>query len=319
MRIKYLVFTLLLAVAGLAFGADKLINAPSGDLILDSKTGNQVIIKKEAVFQGGTSGISDASATVTGLLTHEAQTIGGAKTFVSTISGDIDGSSATTSDSTVVRTTGNQSVGGIKTFDDNVGVGASPAVSRSLTVKTSEAGASGIIGIQNDEDTEVITLAKTTSKAGQIEINDNTPATKVRISADGDTYFNGGDVQIANNLSIGGMNILHNTYLIAGAGTLIKDLIPYAQDGSFIVEAVVGHHGGSMGSYGYKRWLVMTTSYQTVTTLAKIHELDSVIVDSAVMTLTNVGTKVQIWIDNGAFSTQGTIKVTAFYGNVMEF
>lgn len=42
---------LCLTLATLAFGVDKLITAPSGDLILDAKTGQKIVIKKEIEAQ----------------------------------------------------------------------------------------------------------------------------------------------------------------------------------------------------------------------------------------------------------------------------
>jgi len=51
-------FLLLLFLSAPLFGGDKQYSAPSGDLILDADTGNQIIVKKEAVFQGGTGDLA---------------------------------------------------------------------------------------------------------------------------------------------------------------------------------------------------------------------------------------------------------------------
>jgi hypothetical protein len=82
---------------------------------------------KDGSFGGDITGDSATTSDSTVVRTTGDQSIGGVKTFTSTISGDITGDSATTSDSSVVRTTGNQSIGGTKTFTDGItGPGSVP-------------------------------------------------------------------------------------------------------------------------------------------------------------------------------------------------
>jgi hypothetical protein len=75
---------------------------------------------KDGSFSGDITGDSATTSDSTVVRTTGDQSIGGVKTFTSTISGDITGDSATTSDSTVVRTTGDQSIGGVKDFTGTV-------------------------------------------------------------------------------------------------------------------------------------------------------------------------------------------------------
>jgi len=90
-------------------------NAMGGDYMLRS------------VYDVGDNGIVDnAEAVVNGVYTTGNQTIGGIKTFSSTIVGNISGNAGTVTNG--VYTTGNQTIGGTKTitgtfsFDDGLGI-----------------------------------------------------------------------------------------------------------------------------------------------------------------------------------------------------
>jgi Chaperone of endosialidase len=112
-------------------GTRKLSLSPSGDLSIagNMNVGNNLIVENDLTVNGtitgnisGSSGSAGNASTVTnGVYTVGNQTIGGIKTFTSTIVGSISGNAETASQVTNgVYTVGNQTIGGIKTFTSTI-------------------------------------------------------------------------------------------------------------------------------------------------------------------------------------------------------
>ena len=105
---------------------DDISNTPTtvaGYGITDAVTtsGNQTIGGTKTFSSTITGSITGNAGTVTnGVYTTGDQTIGGTKTFSSTISGSISGNAGTVTNG--VYTTGDQTIGGIKTFSTELGV-----------------------------------------------------------------------------------------------------------------------------------------------------------------------------------------------------
>lgn len=158
----------------------------------------------------GTWGISVSgnAATVTnGVYTTGNQTIGGTKTFSSTISGSIDGNAATVTNG--VYTTGNQTISGNKTFSGTTALAVGSTID------------SIVIGYR-DVPTTISNAAKTfaLADAGKAFGKDNGTAYTYTIPANSSVAFPVGTViTVFNNNATNNITIAINTDTLRLAGT----------------------------------------------------------------------------------------------------
>jgi hypothetical protein len=121
-------FTTSLTTADVTFGASiatTKLNVQSTTNQIAIRTGdagtNTININVPTIAANCTYTLPDVGANASFVMTTGAQTIGGTKTFTSTIGGSINGNAETVTDG--VYTTGAQTIGGIKTFTSNIAIG----------------------------------------------------------------------------------------------------------------------------------------------------------------------------------------------------
>jgi microcystin-dependent protein len=211
-------------------------------LLKDASNNSEVFSGTSGLLIGDISG--NSSTVTNGVYITGNQTIGGTKTFSSTVIGDISGNSSTVTNGVYI--TGNQTIGGTKTFSDNVGIGTNTPLARldvcgnilisnnsSYQVRKADNSVSNLINIGTNNDVRIY------GQGGALHINPDSSISETRINQGNTqniTMYNSGNIRMqitgigiginktpSTNLDISGNVSLSNGTLDVSGNITMRD------------------------------------------------------------------------------------------------